>query len=76
MKRRSLMGTVTGIGALAPPLTPIVPAQAQVADLDDAINKAGRPDARGMAKLFTTSERILQTMDGVTGMFSKQGLPA
>jgi hypothetical protein len=36
----------------------------------------GQPDARGMANIFTTSERILQTMDGVTGMFSKQGLPA
>jgi hypothetical protein len=38
--------------------------------------RPGQPDARGMANLFTTSERILQTMDGVTGMFSKQGLPA
>ena len=38
--------------------------------------KPGLPDARGMANVFTTSERILQTMDGVTGMFSKQGLPA
>ncbi len=38
--------------------------------------KPGQPDARGMANVFTTSERILQTMDGVTGMFSKQGLPA
>lgn len=36
----------------------------------------GEPDARNMANIFTTSERILQTMDGVTGMFSKQGLPA
>jgi nitrate/nitrite-specific signal transduction histidine kinase len=36
----------------------------------------GEPDARSMANIFTTSERILQTMDGVTGMFSKQGLPA
>jgi hypothetical protein len=36
----------------------------------------GQPDARGMANIFTTSERILQTMDSVTGMFSKQGLPA
>jgi hypothetical protein len=38
--------------------------------------KPGQPDARGMANVFTTSERILQTMDGVTGLFSKQGLPA
>lgn len=38
--------------------------------------RPGQPDARGMANVFTTSERILQTMDGVTGMFSKQGLPA
>ena len=38
--------------------------------------KPGQADARGMANVFTTSERILQTMDGVTGMFSKQGLPA
>jgi len=38
--------------------------------------KPGQSDARGMANVFTTSERILQTMDGVTGMFSKQGLPA
>ena len=35
--------------------------------------RAGQPDARAMANVFTTSERILQLMDGVTGMFSKQG---
>jgi hypothetical protein len=152
-KRRSLTGAAIGAAALAPLLTSVIPAQAQVTDLNDAINKAGRqrmlsqrmaafhfsacwdvqsrtalvelntahdefvaahellkkaqeatpairnelaqaeaqfvffaaalgalrpgqPDARGMASLFTTRERILQTMDGVTGMFSKQGLPA
>jgi nitrate/nitrite-specific signal transduction histidine kinase len=38
--------------------------------------RPGHPDARAMADIFTTSERILQTMDGVTGQFSKQGPPA
>ncbi len=36
----------------------------------------GRPEARSMANVFTTSERILQLMDGVTGMYSKQGQSA
>jgi hypothetical protein len=35
--------------------------------------RSSQPDTRAMANVFTTSERILQLMDGVTGMFSKQG---
>jgi hypothetical protein len=32
---------------------------------------AGSSDRRAMSEVFTTSERILQVMDGVTGMYSK-----
>ena len=35
--------------------------------------KPGNPDPRHMSHVFTTSERILQVMDGVTGMYSKLG---
>jgi hypothetical protein len=33
--------------------------------------KPGTADAPSQGNIFTTSERILQVMDGVTGMFSK-----
>jgi hypothetical protein len=35
--------------------------------------KPGNPDPRHMTNVFTTSERILQVMDDVTGMYSKLG---
>ncbi|HJV62891.1 MAG TPA: type IV pili methyl-accepting chemotaxis transducer N-terminal domain-containing protein, partial [Albitalea sp.] len=33
--------------------------------------RPGKADRRSMSEVFTTSERILQVMDGVTGMFTK-----
>ena len=33
--------------------------------------KPGSGDVQAQGKVFTTSERILQVMDGVTGMYSK-----
>ncbi|MBH9552403.1 type IV pili methyl-accepting chemotaxis transducer N-terminal domain-containing protein [Inhella gelatinilytica] len=33
--------------------------------------KAGQPDARAQGEVFTTSERILQLMDGVTSLYAK-----
>jgi nitrate/nitrite-specific signal transduction histidine kinase len=35
--------------------------------------KPGAADAQAQANVFTTSERILQVMDGVTGMFTRLG---
>jgi hypothetical protein len=35
--------------------------------------RPGQPDAVAMSHVFTTSERILEVMDGVTGRFAKLG---
>ncbi|HSV51729.1 MAG TPA: type IV pili methyl-accepting chemotaxis transducer N-terminal domain-containing protein [Burkholderiaceae bacterium] len=64
----------------APEATPSIKAELLQADQQFVFFAAalrglrpGQPDARAMANVFTTSERILQVMDGVTGMYSKQG---
>jgi hypothetical protein len=66
--------------ASATEATPAIREQLAQADQQfvffDAALRNLRPnqsDTRLMANVFTTSERILQVMDGVTGMFSKQG---
>ncbi|NRF70453.1 type IV pili methyl-accepting chemotaxis transducer N-terminal domain-containing protein [Aquincola sp. S2] len=65
----------------APEATPQIKTQLDLADQQFVFFAAalrnlrpGQSDARLMTNVFTTSERILQLMDGVTGMFSKQGL--
>lgn len=53
----------------------LVQADQQFVFFDTALRnlRPGQSDTRLMANVFTTSERILQVMDGVTGLFSKQG---
>jgi hypothetical protein len=48
-------------------------AEAQFAFFDTALRnlRAGAADGQAQMNVFTTSERILQVMDGVTGMYSK-----
>lgn len=48
-------------------------AESQFAFFEVALKtlQPGQPNAQGQANVFTTSERILQVMDGVTGMYSK-----
>jgi hypothetical protein len=62
----------------APETTPAIKAELDLAEtqfsfFDAALRtlRPGTPDASHMANVFTTSERILQVMDGVTGMYSK-----
>ncbi|MEO8807005.1 MAG: type IV pili methyl-accepting chemotaxis transducer N-terminal domain-containing protein [Burkholderiaceae bacterium] len=62
----------------APEATPaikaeLVLAEAQFGFFDTALRtlRSGAPDTSHMTNVFTTSERILQVMDGVTGMYSK-----
>jgi Type IV pili methyl-accepting chemotaxis transducer N-term len=62
----------------APETTPAIKAELELAEMqfgffDAALRalRAGAPDASQMSNVFTTSERILQVMDGVTGMYSK-----
>ena len=62
----------------APEATPaikaeLVLAEAQFGFFDTALRtlRSGTPDTSHMTNVFTTSERILQVMDGVTGMYSK-----
>jgi len=62
----------------APEATPAIKAELELADaqfgfFDTALRtlQPGKPDAHHMTNVFTTSERILQVMDGVTGMYSK-----
>jgi len=62
----------------APETTPAIKAELELAEtqftfFDTALRtlRPGAPDASHMANVFTTSERILQVMDGVTGMYSK-----
>lgn len=64
----------------APEATPAIKAELDLAEqqygfFDSALRslKAGAADARAQADVFTTSERILQVMDGVTGQFSRLG---
>ncbi|WP_428425079.1 type IV pili methyl-accepting chemotaxis transducer N-terminal domain-containing protein [Methylibium sp.] len=62
----------------APEATPAIKAELELAEIqfsffDDALRtlRPGAPDTGQMTNVFTTSERILQVMDGVTGMYSK-----
>jgi hypothetical protein len=62
----------------APEATPQIREQLKLADLQwdffDAALRVlhpGTPDLTAMSHVFTTSERILEVMDGVTGQFAK-----
>jgi PilJ/NarX-like methyl-accepting chemotaxis transducer len=62
----------------APEGTPTIRAELELAEMQwgffDAALRGLRPgtsDRTAMSNVFTTSERILQVMDGVTGMYSK-----
>ena len=62
----------------APEATPAIKSELQLVEsqftfFEIALNglKPGTADALSQGNIFTTSERILQVMDGVTGMFSK-----
>ena len=62
----------------APEATPAIKAELELAELqfsffDLALRtlRPGNPNPRHMTNVFTTSERILQVMDDVTGMYSK-----
>ena len=64
----------------APEATPAIKIELQLAEtqftfFDLALRnlKPGAGDATAQTNVFTTSERILQVMDGVTGMYSKLG---
>jgi nitrate/nitrite-specific signal transduction histidine kinase len=64
----------------APQATAAIRAELDLADMqfsffDSALRtlQPGKPDPRHMTNVFTTSERILQVMDDVTGMYSKLG---
>ncbi len=62
----------------APEATPAIKAELELAEMqfgffDTALRtlRPGTPVEHHMTNVFTTSERILQVMDGVTGMYSK-----
>jgi hypothetical protein len=62
----------------APEATPAIRAELELAELqwgffDDALHslRPGNSEHGAMTNVFTTSERILQVMDRVTGMYSK-----
>lgn len=64
----------------APEATPAIKAELELADMqwgffDSALRtlRPGTTEHRAMSNVFTTSERILQVMDSVTGMYSKLG---
>ncbi|HMC15951.1 MAG TPA: type IV pili methyl-accepting chemotaxis transducer N-terminal domain-containing protein, partial [Albitalea sp.] len=64
----------------APEATSAIKSELELAEMqwsffDAALHtlKPGTPDLRHMSHVFTTSERILQVMDDVTGMYSKLG---
>ena len=64
----------------APAATPAIREQLQLAQVqwtffDSALRKLrpGVAEHEAMSHVFTTSERILEVMDGVTGLFSKLG---
>lgn len=64
----------------APESSPAIKTELQLAEtqftfFDLALRnlKPGSGDAAAQTNVFTTSERILQVMDGVTGMYSKLG---
>jgi len=64
----------------APQATPAILGELNLAEMqwtffDNALRtvKPGAADKRAMGEVFTASERILQVMDGVTGMYSKLG---
>jgi hypothetical protein len=62
----------------APEATAAIKAELELAEtqfsfFDAALRtlRPGAPDTSHMTNVFTTSERILQVMDSVTGMYSK-----
>jgi hypothetical protein len=62
----------------APEATPAIKKELELADMqwaffDSALRslRPGASDKYAMSNVFTTSERILQVMDGVTGLYSK-----
>jgi hypothetical protein len=62
----------------APEATPAIKAELALAETQFTFFEAalrtlqpGTPNAQNQANVFTTSERILQVMDGVTGMYAK-----
>jgi hypothetical protein len=62
----------------APEATAAIKAELELAEtqfsfFDAALRtlRSGAADTTHMTNVFTTSERILQVMDGVTGMYSK-----
>jgi len=62
----------------APEATPAIRSELELAEMqwgffDSALRtlRPGASDKRAMSNVFTTSERILQVMDGVTGLYSK-----
>jgi len=64
----------------APEATPAIRAELDLAEMqwtffDTALRAAGDggPTPQAMSNVFTASERILQVMDGVTGMYSRLG---
>ena len=72
--------TAQALLAAAPEATPAIREQLQLADVqwtffDTALRKLrpGVADRESMSHVFTTSERILEVMDGVTGQFAKLG---
>ncbi|MEP6504242.1 MAG: type IV pili methyl-accepting chemotaxis transducer N-terminal domain-containing protein [Betaproteobacteria bacterium] len=72
--------TALGLLAAAPEATPAIREQLQLTEVqwtffDTALRKLrpGVADREAMSHVFTTSERILEVMDGVTGQFAKLG---
>lgn len=75
---RSEFTQALGVLKAAPEATPAIKAELDLAEqqygfFDSALRslKAGAADNRAQADVFTTSERILQVMDGVTGQFAR-----
>jgi hypothetical protein len=77
-KARAEFGAAQAQLEAAPEATPQIRDQLKMADLqwdffDAALGRLhpGAPDLTAMSHVFTTSERILEVMDGVTGQFAK-----
>jgi hypothetical protein len=80
VKARAEFTAAQGALEQAPVDSPQILDELRLADLqwnffDAALRelRPGRPDAVSMSHVFTTSERILEVMDGVTGRFAKLG---
>jgi hypothetical protein len=77
-KARDEFVTAHAVLKNAPEATSAIKAELELAEMqfsffDSALRtlRPGKTDPRHMTNVFTTSERILQVMDGVTGMYSK-----